>query len=483
LNYLEKEKFFDNIQSLLSESKNKLASKLLNTYLNSDPYCSKGLNIYAQLNLLEGNQNKAEDLFNKSLIQDPKNLNSLFNLAKIEIQRDNFVNAKIFVKKCLEIDNENHVFHNYLGAVYLKLNKIKQSLDEFYRSIAIEPHNYRAYANMSSAYLCIGKYKKAISCIDKAFKFNNSPEYLKRKASIFLLLRNFKEGWELYENRKHSPLTMNRYIHDEKLWDGKRSLEGKRIFIYMEQGLGDIIQFSRCLKLIDLFNVKVIFLVPKTLITLFSSLDEKITLIDKDDPIPDYDFQVPIMSLPYLQGLSLDISPVDVPYLYPNITKVSLWKKGFNNQRKLKIGFAFSGRKTHPDNSNRSIRIQEFVSILDDRFDWHLLQNEISIEEKTILLEHKNIYTHEENLDSMDDTAALISCMDIVISVDTSIVHLTGALNIPVWVLLPFNPDFRWMLERNDAPWYPSATLYRQRLQGNWKQVFEDIHTSLNQMI
>jgi len=188
------------------------------------------------------------------------------------------------------------------------------------------------------------------------------------------------------------------------------------------------------------------------------------------------------MSLPYLFQTRLETIPANVPYLFSNETKTRQWREKLGIASKPRIGIAWSGSVIHLNDANRSIRLDEFMPLLSDHIEWHSLQNEYRSYDRQALGEHPEICQHQDDLVDFSDTAALIQCLDLVICADTSIAHAAGALGKRVWILVPYVEDPRWMLERTDSPWYPTATLYRQSKPGNWGEVIQKARHDLCSM-
>jgi hypothetical protein len=298
------------------------------------------------------------------------------------------------------------------------------------------------------------------------------------KSLIKLTLGDYELGWELYEWRWKSSL--KEYVREfsEPLWLGETSISGKTLLIYAEQGLGDVIQFCRYTRMVKDLGAKIVLEVPSSLVSLMTTLKDDIIITKRGDPFPAFDLQCPIMSLPLAFKTTVESIPADVPYLFSDPKKTL--KKCLGVKTKKRIGLVCSGAESHKEDTKRSIPLHLFKPLLDLPFEFHLLQKEIRVTDEAFLAENSLIQTHQENLVDFSDTAALIKEMDLVISVDTSVAHLTGALGCPVWILLPWKAEWRWLLDRTDSPWYPSATLFRQPGMGDWDGVIADIYQRLN---
>jgi hypothetical protein len=211
---------------------------------------------------------------------------------------------------------------------------------------------------------------------------------------------------------------------------------------------------------------------------LISTAFKSVSVIARGNPLPDFDFYCPLMSLPLAFGTTIKTVPAAVPYLSIESSKQNIWKERLGIKKKPRIGLAWSGAIKHANDHNRSIALSLLAPLLLPEYEFHSLQKEVRPEDKKVLSDSQ-IVPHSDNLQDFSDTAALTAKMDLVISVDTSAAHLAGAFGKPVWILLPYLPDFRWMLEREDSPWYPTARLFRQENPNEWKTVIERVKKEL----
>ena len=246
--------------------------------------------------------------------------------------------------------------------------------------------------------------------------------------------------------------------------------------------MGDYIQFIRYAPLLEDLGAKVILEVPTPLMPVVSTLQGQFILIEKGKALPDFDYHCPVMSLPHAFKTTVDTIPNQVPYFSVNQTKKQTWQARLGQKKQRRVGFVCSGNSGHKNDHNRSISLHSLQSLFDLPVEFHCLQKEIREDDAGFIQSQINIRTHSEFLHDFSDTAALIDEMDLVISVDTSVAHLAGALGKETWILLPYVPDYRWMLEREDSPWYPTATLFRQSVMGEWGSVIDDISHLLKSM-
>jgi hypothetical protein len=209
--------------------------------------------------------------------------------------------------------------------------------------------------------------------------------------------------------------------------------------------------------------------VEKSLISLMQSIPNVDQVVAQGEAIPPFDVHCPLMSLPLAFKTSVETIPqTPMPYLYSNLQRLSQWKVQLGEKQQPRIGLAWSGNLKHRNDANRSLSLNELIAKLPQEFEYISLQNELRPADAQSLSQNPQIRHFGDQIHDFADTAALCELMDLVISVDTSVAHLAGALGKPVWILLPYCPDWRWLLERTDSPWYPTATLFRATQAGDW---------------
>jgi tetratricopeptide (TPR) repeat protein len=365
--------------------------------------------------------------------------------------------------------------HSNRANVLNKLKRFDEALVSCDHAIALNPGFADAYCNKGILFTELKRFDEALVSYDCATDLN--PDFSNvhlNKAFISLTLGDFDKGWRLYEWRWQGLLKKQKTF-SQPLWLGDASISGKTILIYPEQGLGDIIQMCRYVPMLNALGAKVVLEVPVSLVSVVSTLKGDFDIVEKGTVLPNFDVQCPIMSLPLALKTTVDTIPAEIPYLFSDPAKQKVWKERLGTKTKPRIGFVCSGSTTHNDDSKRSIPLDLFNPLFELPLEFHMLQKEIRPDDQKVLELFPHIQTHQEYLVDFSDTAALIEEMDLVVSVDTSVVHLAGALGKPVWVLISWVPDFRWLLDRTDSPWYSTATLFRQTELGNWVGVIEKV--------
>lgn len=296
---------------------------------------------------------------------------------------------------------------------------------------------------------------------------------------IQLALGNFKDGFKNYEYRLERTSAHPKRHQVFPLLTNLNQASGKRVLVWSEQGHGDTIQFSRLIKNLSDLNIEIIFEVQAGLKTLLEQSIKHAKVIGEGAPFGQVDFQIPLMSLPLLLELDINGIPSD-PYLVDSKKDSIAWKKKLSAaNNKLNIGIACSGNEQHINDKNRSIDL-EFFKPIADQANLFLIQKDLRKKDRDFLRTHPEIKFLGEEIKSFNDSASIIQEMDLVITVDTSLAHLSGALGKSTLILLPWNPEWRWLLDRQDSPWYPTAKIFRQPHSGRWESVIEDIALQLN---
>jgi hypothetical protein len=300
-----------------------------------------------------------------------------------------------------------------------------------------------------------------------------------------LSLGDFAQGWQLYESRLR--LGRDPRTFDVPRWMGPEPLEGKTILIHAEQGLGDTVHFCRYVPLLEERGAQVVLEVPPVLVGLLRSLPMRGRLIARGDPIPTTDFYCPLLSLPLGFRTELATIPAGVPYLRADPDAVSAWRTRLEALPGLKVGINWQGNvETEKQDWARSRSFPlECMSPLArvDGVRFVSLQKGAAAEQRLSVSFSERIVqlTDSEELgeEAILETAALVSALDLVITSDTLLAHLCGALGVPVWTVVPSVPDFRWLRDRSDNPWYPTMRVFRRRVGGQWPEVFEQVATQL----
>ncbi|MDM8535860.1 tetratricopeptide repeat-containing glycosyltransferase family protein [Desulfobacterales bacterium HSG17] len=429
-----------------------------------------------------GNFPVAKIYVNKAISLMPHNASCYLNMGNIIQQEGDYHEAIKWYDKVLSFDYaEKHKVYNNLGVLQIKMGRFDEAIEKLNKAVEITPQYSEAHNNIGEAYKHLGMYEKSLEACEKAIQI--SPEFEAarwNRAILWLLKGNFQQGWPEYEWRWKRPTTPKRKIDAGKVWDGT-SFAGKTLFVYEEQGMGDTLQFIRYLPLLKQLGGHVIFEVLTPMIRLvesFQGFDRLWVGMRNVDtrPVDRFDYHIPLLSLPGILNTTLKDIPAEIPYLKSDRQLVQIWKDKIDNQGQFKIGIVWAGHPSHTNDHNRSVTLSAFSSLKDIKgVKLFSLQKEKY--EKWTDVDPQQIFDQDlgEQISDFADTAAIIENLDLVISVDTAVVHLAGAMGKNVWTLLPFSPDWRWMIDRDDSPWYPTMRLFRQPAPGDWDSVFKNV--------
>jgi tetratricopeptide (TPR) repeat protein len=378
---------------------------------------------------------------------------------------------------------------DYADAYYNKGNALQdlqrssEALQCYDRGIALRPNFAEAFTGRGNALTDLKRLDEALASYDRAIGIRGEfPDAYWDKGICLLLAGRFDEGWPFFEWRKKRAVESPSY--PQPTWTGKENLEGRTLFVYAEQGLGDTIQFSRYAVLAQEKGAKVTFAVQHALMRLLKSLGSGIVIESLAAKPAAFDNQIALMSLPMAFGTRLNTCPAAAPYLRAEPERVAKWKRQLGMQG-FKIGICWQGNKQADIDVGRSFPVRHFEAIA-QLPDVRLvsLQKYDGVEQLRDLPHGMKIETLGEDFDagpdSFVDTAAVMECLDLIITSDTAVAHLAGALGRPAWVVLKYVPDWRWMLDRPDSPWYPTLRLFRQPRPEDWSGVFASMEAQLN---
>jgi hypothetical protein len=364
---------------------------------------------------------------------------------------------------------------NY-GAALLHLRRFGESLEVYNRLLSIIPTNVKALSNKGIVLHHLGRIDEEMAVYDLAMIFADDEEAIElhyNRSCVLLQRGDFKRGWREHEWRV--PKSRKRQF-DKPRWSGE-NLDGKTILLWAEQGFGDTIQFCRYANLFP-SGANVVLQVPPALVDLMCTLKgDNIGIISHLEAVP-YDYQCPIMSLPLMFGTTIETIPSEVPYLFADECKAASWANHIRHGKR-KVGLVWGGNR-HNDKPHvnwvaklKSFDCDQYAPLLDvDGCEFFSLQKD---EAPTV----PGITNYTAEFCDFSNTAALIANLDLVISVDTSVAHLAGAMGKPVWIMTPCNACWRWLLDRTDSPWYPTARLFRQQSDNSWNKVILDVRDNL----
>ncbi len=358
-----------------------------------------------------------------------------------------------------------------------------EALASYDRAIALDPGYAAAHCERGRVLMEVKQPMEAISSFSRAVALQPQFAEAQYNMSLALLLcGDYAGGWMQHEWRWKNAerLSLNEeQARTQPLWLGAESPAGKTVLLYCEQGLGDTLQFCRFVKSVAALGATVILEVQAPLASLLAGLEGVSRVVVAGSLPPDIDYRCPLMSLPLALNTTLGTIPAASGYLCGDTAQVARWRGRLENRVGPRIGLAWSGNPRHGNDHRRSVPLADWAGTLPREFQYICVQKEIRPADQAFLAGNSWIGRFDDELQNFGDTAALCESLDLVISVDTSVAHLCGALGRPTWIMLAYNPDWRWLLDREDSPWYETARLYRQPAIGAWHEVFGRITADL----
>jgi tetratricopeptide (TPR) repeat protein len=370
------------------------------------------------------------------------------------------------------------------GNTRLKLNQPLEAIASYDAALALMPDHPQILTNRGHALRRLDKPSQALADFDSAIAAApNFAEAHFERAMALLTLGDFDAGWKAYEWRwATGAFAAQRRPFRKPLWLGREAISGETILLHAEQGFGDTIQFIRYAPMVKSRGAKVVVEVQPELQTLLSQIDG-VEIISWGRQLPEFDRHCPLLSLPLAFSTRLETIPASTPYLVAPADRVACWRERLPPARS-RAGFVWSGRSTHHNDRNRSIALTRFRALFGIRgLQCVSLQSDARDQDEEVMRDIPGLVDHGAAFRDFADTAALISLMDIVVSVDTSVAHLAGALGKPVLILLPYAADFRWMRDADRTPWYPTARLFRQPAFGDWESVIVRVGDELERCV
>src|SRR5271163_1862257 len=434
---------------------------------------------YALVLVTLGRLEQALASYDRALAIEPDYVDALVNRGNVLLELKRLDEALASYDKALAIKPDYADLLKNRAIVLVKLHRLDEALASYDKALAIKPDYVDALANRGSVLTMLKRLDEALASYDRALEIRpDYPNALIDRGWLALLQGRYAEGWRDYDSRREVKKLPTLWPK----WKGE-DLREKRIIVYEEQGLGDVIQCCRFLTLLAARGAEVTFLVRTSLHRLLRPFEPGVRIVDKLPIAEIFDFQSPLMSLPGGLNTTLENIPADTPYLYPEEPLVAHWRERLGSQG-FKVGICWQGRPDYKDEPGRSIPLrcfQPLAGIPGVRL--ISLQKHDGLDQLENLPSDMRVETLSQDFDNgpdaFVDTAAMMSCLDLTITSDTSIAHLAGALGRPVWLALKHVPHWLWMLDRTDSPWYPTMTLYRQEVRDDWTTVFRGITDDL----
>ena len=440
--------------------------------------------------------NRIVQLYQEGLRINPEDHRAYHNFGFVQMLSGQHQAAEKSFKMAIDLDSNHAPSYSKLGDIFADRGDIEQAIHYYQEGLRVQPNDFITRTNLGIALMHKGEIEAAISELRIAIALNpDSAEVHFNLSSLLLLSGKYEEGWSEYEYRLDMNFLSRNQVRSRQFaktkWAGQH-LEGNTILVYDEQGFGDSIQFIRFLHLIEARGGKVILETSPPLYDLFQQFNQLTIveqIISKEDSDTDlgdlnYEYYASLISLPYLFGITLDNIPTTDSYLVGRPDKiVSGISSDSEHEHKRKVGLVWAGSKTHRNDHNRSIDLNQLKLLLPrEDCEFYSLQVGRESSEKDQILGEFSVSDLSSQLTDFSMTASAILQLDLIITADTAVAHLAGALGKQVWTLIPFIPDWRWLMKRSDSPWYSSMQLFRQPKRGDWESVLIEVDQTLDKL-
>ena len=424
--------------------------------------------------------------YRRALKLKPDFAEAYYNLGGMSADQGELREAVAFYRRALELQPDFAEAHYNLGNVLADQGEPGEAVATYRRALEFKPGYVEAHNNLGTAFLRQRKLGEAAACYRRALQLK--PDFAEAHlglAAFHLLHGDLQPGWPEYEWRWLTKQSALRPFQQPP-WDGS-SLVGKTILLHAEQGLGDTIQFVRYAPLVKRLGATVILECQQPLVPLLAVCPGIDRLIGCGDHLPAFDVHLPLLSVPRVLKTCLANIPADVPYLSAKAESIECWRQALAGAPGFKVGINWRGRPGPGNWTRRDVPLRLFASLAEiPTVRLVSLQKGAGPTEEQPAASQLSLWEPGPELDQngdFTDTAGIMKNLDLVITSDTAVPHVAGALGVPVWVALPFVPDWRWMLDRGDSPWYPTMRLFRQKEPGDWAGVFSEIAAALRQRL
>lgn len=450
--------------------------------INNKPFFSDALYNLGNALHMKGRLDDAIECYRETLHINPRDFEAWNNLGNVLKDKGSTEEALEAYEKALQFNPDFFLAYNNLGTVFQDQGQFEKARQSYQQSLTLNPRYIPAYNNMGLSYLEENRLQESMSWFKRVLALNpDDAEAHWNMAFAFLLAGNFGEGWQEYEwrfRKKNTTLIERKF--SQPRWDGK-DVKDSTMLLYAEQGMGDVIQFIRYVPLLTRKGATVIVECQQELASLIRNVEGVGEVIEKGRVLPPFDIWCPLLSLPQVFGTQSETIPADIPYLLVPQEKIRQWKeKVLSTPAALRVGLVWAGNPAHRNDRKRSIPVNLFRPLPAIKgIVLYSLQKKRVFQNKESPLVENSLIDYMDEVKDFSDTAAFIDSLDLVISADTAVAHLAGALGKKVWTLLPFAPDWRWMLNRAESPWYPTMRLFRQPKFGDWESVIDEISCKL----
>jgi Tfp pilus assembly protein PilF len=459
------------------------ASQAYRRVAEIEPSAVAAWQMIAAIHQLEGRLDLAVTTYQQVLRLDPNHVEALNNLGFALHSQGQFESALECLQRALELKPDYSDAHSNLGNVLQEQGYIDLAVASYRQAIRLKPAFFDALNNLGNTLRVQGKLAESIASYERALEVKpDNPQVRMSRALCWLQMGDFERGWAEYEWRlKCKEFSIPAF--PRPLWDGS-SLEGRPILLYADHGLGDSIQFIRYAPMVKARGGRVIVACQQPLARLLATCPGIDQVVAEGSLLPDFAFYAPLMSLPGIFGTSLASIPAEVPYVTADAGLVDHWHRELGPSGGLRIGIAWQGNPRHQRDRQRSFRLAQLeplARVAGVRL--FSLQKGFGTDQIAELDGRFAVSDIGSRFGDFMDTAAVMRNLDLVISLDSSLAHLAGALGVPIWMAIPIAADWRWLTEREDSPWYPTMRLFRQKRWGDWDEVFSRMAVELETKI
>lgn len=463
------------------------AERICRQILEEDPHQALALNLLGMIAQQSGRRDRAIEYLHRAVVSNPLDPTFPYNLGTVHYELGALDEAVTCYRQALRLAPDFTEALGNLGNALRRRGDYDEALSISQHLLHLKPDSAEAHNNLGTVLYKLRRLDEALACFEQSLRLK--PDHAQahyNRALVWLLTGDLARGFEEYEwrwRRRGYALPPFR----QPAWDGS-PLAGKAILLYAEQGLGDTFQFIRYARHVQEQGGAVLVACHRPLLPLLSRCKNVAHFAPLDAHPLDFTVQAPLMSLPRLLGTLLAKVPADVPYLFPDPELAAQWRTELSKLEGLKVGIAWQGDPRNEYDRQRSAGLahfEELARLAGVRL--ISLQKGAGVEQLPALAERVPVTDLGSRLDERSgafmDTAACMRSLDLVITVDSAIAHLAGGLGVPVWVALPYSPDWRWLLDREDSPWYPTMRLFRQTAAGDWSGVFQRIAAELKKLV
>lgn len=436
------------------------------------------LSMLGIVTLQSGRWAEAVQAFGQALALDPTSIEARANRGVALIKLERFEEA---LADCVQVvaqcPTSAHA-HTGHGVALTHLGRIEEAVAAFDRALAQAPELADAWFNRGVAKRAGGDVAGGLADIEQTLALSpNHGDALWNQALFTLCLGDFARGWPLYERRLRIADNDAATGFCQPPWRGDFPIDGKTILLYGEQGAGDTIQFARYIPMVAELGANVVVHAPGAVLALLRSLRGEYVFVAEGEPIPPCDARCPLLSLPLAFTTTVDTIPAS-PYLSAETERRNRWKRILGEPHVPRVGLCWAGKADMPADRHRTIRLQELMPLFEHDCEFHALQTDIRPQDRAAADAQPRLRLHTDAFGDYADTAALIAEMDLVVTVDTSVAHVSGAMGAPTWLIVPQVPEWRWLLDRDDTPWYPNTRIFRPCLN-EWGTVVGRVSAAL----